>query len=165
MYAYICTCMRACMYVCAHVSCVIRIILHGFLFTQTVPPSCLVCISMFAPPHLTCARPANINPLCHGVNPPVEGGPPGKRLPKRPAIGKGWPRCARGVSRLLASLSPSSSHVSHRRRSRTTADPSGTTKRLSLLQAVAQGYGPMAQEEAEQEVLQGNQSAESKADC
>lgn len=120
---------------------------------------------MFAAPHLACARPANVNPVCHAVNSPVEGGPPGKRLPKRPAIGKGWPRCARGVSRLLASLSPSSSNVSHRRRSRTTADPSAATKRLSLLQAVAQGYCPMAQEEAEQEVLQGNQRAEAKADC
>lgn len=121
---------------------------------------------MLVPPHIACARSANNTPLCH-ADKPLEGGP------KRAAIGKGslpvaWPQWARGVSHLLVSLSSSSSRGSRHSR-RTTADPSvdpsGAAKRLSLLQAVAQGYCPIAQEEAEQEVLQGNQRAEAKADC
>lgn len=34
------------------------------------------------------------------------------------------------------------------------------TKRLSVLQAVAQGYCPITQEDAEQEICKGNQSTE-----
>lgn len=40
-----------------------------------------------------------------------------------------------------------------------TADVS-STKRLSVLQAVAQGYCPMMQEDAEQEISKGNQNSE-----
>lgn len=35
-----------------------------------------------------------------------------------------------------------------------------STKRLSVLQAVAQGYCPMMQEDTEQEICKGNQNSE-----
>lgn len=40
-----------------------------------------------------------------------------------------------------------------------------SSKRVSVLQAVAQGYCPMVQEDAEQETSKGNQNSESDATC
>lgn len=68
-----------------------------------------------------------------------------------------WPRCVRCMSCLFTNLSPSSSSTSHGH-GHMTPDTSDGSKRLSLLQAVAQGYYPIIQEDTEQETCQGNQS-------
>ncbi|XP_034720299.1 sodium-driven chloride bicarbonate exchanger-like isoform X2 [Etheostoma cragini] len=66
-----------------------------------------------------------------------------------------WPRCVCCASRLSTPPSPLSSSRSRGYMNPDTPFGNATTKHLSVLQAVAQGYCPVAHEETEQEICTG----------
>lgn len=70
-----------------------------------------------------------------------------------------WPRIVCCMPRLSTPSSPSGSFEGRGHMTPDRSFGATSTKRLSVLQAVAQGYCPITQEDTEQETYKGNQSA------
>lgn len=74
-----------------------------------------------------------------------------------------WQRCVCCMSCLSTAPSCLSSSRSHGDMTPDTPNGETNIKRLSVLQAVAQGYCPISQDETEQEICTGNQDASADA--
>lgn len=125
-------------------------------FSPLVYVSLCLCVCVCSRPavhvchHVHACGPLVVNGLCYqNIKPPSpEHALPGNDSPRKAFTRLTWGRCVCCVS----CPSPLGSS-----KSRTAApDGSNTAKRLSVLQAVAQGYAPMAQEDTEQGVCTGN---------